>query len=181
MRARASVLNSSRVASLVPAQLPCPAALAREMQHAHTHHADGADTHTTQRATEWRHGTRRCKTHELNCGVGVVPGRANWSNTLSRVDDVWWWTTRTQNRKSWFRWKVVYSVGGLERYDELDRIPRAGMATKLVMEEGTSVDGLVKTSGTVGLCGFSNRRPETKWKRRIVLDGKLQERSVGKL
>jgi len=40
-----------------------------------------ADTHTTQRATEWRHGTRRCETNERNfsgwdariaCGVSVL-------------------------------------------------------------------------------------------------------------
>lgn len=62
MMARASVLNSSRVASLVtPQRGKGGAAVAREMQHAHSHHTDVADTDTTQRATEWRHGIKRCK------------------------------------------------------------------------------------------------------------------------
>ena len=57
MMARASDSIISRVAALVTAQRGKGAALAREMQHALTHHADVADTHI-HRATEWRHGRR---------------------------------------------------------------------------------------------------------------------------
>jgi hypothetical protein len=68
MMARASVFNSPRVAALVTAQRgKGGAALAREMQHAPTHHADVADTDTTQRATEWRHGRNAAKWF---CDVG---------------------------------------------------------------------------------------------------------------
>ena len=48
MMPRGSVFNSPRVAALVTVQRgKGGAALAREMQHALTHHADVADTHTT--------------------------------------------------------------------------------------------------------------------------------------
>lgn len=41
------------------------------MQHEPTHHADVADTHTTQRATEWRHGTRRCERDRITKPISV--------------------------------------------------------------------------------------------------------------
>ena len=48
MMARASVFNSPRVAALVTEHwVKGSGALAREMQHAHTHHADVADTQIT--------------------------------------------------------------------------------------------------------------------------------------
>jgi hypothetical protein len=73
MMARASVFNTSRVASLVTEQKGEGAALAREMQHELTHHAAGADTHI-QRATEWR--------RVWNCGndIAWIPFPVRWRN-----------------------------------------------------------------------------------------------------